>query len=308
MKPLQDSPKQLGEKDAAPTRDWITLRAPAKVNLSLNIMGRRDDGYHLLDSIMVPISLYDTLKITRLRKQGEIRVTCDHPGIPEGRENLAYKAAHLFLEASRSRWGVSIQLKKRIPIGAGLGGGSSDAAAVLKGLNRLLDLNISERGMMRTAESLGADVPFFIPCRPARVRGTGAKLLVLPGFPTLWLLVVYPGYSIETASIYASVRLTKRSQKATHIASFTRGAIDSSSLINDLESVAMRLHPEIANMKERLFGAGAEAALMTGSGSSVFGLFSSQRSAHSALGSFKTTPKESVFLVHSVDRWAVAKR
>jgi 4-diphosphocytidyl-2-C-methyl-D-erythritol kinase len=257
---------------------------------------------------MVPISLYDTVQIGLPSRIAEIRVACDHPQVPSGGKNLAYKAAQLLLERTETRRGVSIHIRKRIPIGSGLGGGSSDAATVLKGLNQLLDLKIGEKQLMRIGGQIGADVPFFIPCQPAHVSGIGERVRVLAGFPRLWLLVIYPGFQIQTSFIYSSVSLTKSQHQAKSKAFFSHGALNLSSLRNDLEAVAMRWHPEIADMKKRLAEHGAKATLMTGSGSSVFGVFSSRQLARKAQISFRKMPQERVFLAYSTDGWAVAKR
>src|SRR5215467_14483811 len=146
----------------------MRIRAPAKVNLGLRVVGKRRDGYHLIDTIMAPVSLYDEITIKRAKPGAKLTVVCDDPKIPSGKRNLAYQAAKLLLGKDAPRRPVAIHIKKRIPAGAGLGGGSSDAAAVLVGLNRLLRLKKTRRKLMALGTKLGADVPFFIYGRPAR--------------------------------------------------------------------------------------------------------------------------------------------
>ncbi len=161
----------------------IKALAPAKVNLHLRIVGRRPDGYHLLDSLMVPVTLCDELAIEASRSQPEIAVTCDDPTLPGDKTNLAYKAAALLCRETGTQAKISIALRKRISAGAGLGGGSSDAAAVLKGLNVLLSLRLSEEQLCSLGAHLGADVPFFISCCPAKVEGIGEILTAVPPCP-----------------------------------------------------------------------------------------------------------------------------
>jgi len=158
----------------------MRIRAPAKINLSLRVLGKRGDGYHLLDTVMVPIGLYDEITIAgnRLGKAGResLKVTCNHPLVPSGEENLVYRAAALLLGRKGIRGRIRIHIRKRIPVGGGLGGGSSDAAATLRGLNRLFRLGCGRRELLSLAASLGADVPFFIYGRAARATGIGERL------------------------------------------------------------------------------------------------------------------------------------
>ena len=172
----------------------MKIRAPAKINLRLRIVGKRADGYHLLDTIMLPVSLYDEITIKRGRKIGKnsapkdrLIVTCDNPLVPSGRKNLAYKAASLILSGKSIKESVRIRIHKRIPIGAGLGGGSTDAASTLVGLNRLFRLGYTLKGLEEMSSTLGADVPFFVKGVPARARGIGERLTPLRGIPRLWL-------------------------------------------------------------------------------------------------------------------------
>ena len=278
------------------------IRAPAKVNLSLRVVGKRRDGYHLIDTIMAPVSLYDEIEIARARPGAKISVTCDDPKIPAGEKNLAYKAAALLLGKDAAKTPVAIHIKKRIPAGAGLGGGSSDAAAVLVGLNRLLRLKKSRRQLLRLAAKIGADVPFFIIRRPARARGIGERLKPLKSPGRLWLIIAYPGFPVSTAWAYRSLsfKLTKNIVKTSlnrHVWPLRGSTFE---LVNDLEKPVFRRYPKVARLKRKLAEAGAAGTLMSGSGSSVFGIFSSGDKARRAFLCLQRENGVQAFLVRSL--------
>lgn len=283
----------------------MKIRAPAKINLTLRVVGKRPDGYHLLDTIMVPISLYDEIAITpikgaaALKRRPPVEVLCDHPLVPSGAANIAQRAAVLLHGKAKKLSPVRIRIKKKIPVGAGLGGGSSDAAAVLLGLNRLWKLRLSVRQLERLALRLGADVPFFVRAKPARGRGVGEKLRLLAPLPRRWLVVVYPGFAVSTAWVYRNLppKLTKlgvNTSITTPLKSLDR--LDKL-LVNDLEQVAFKRYPEIARLKAALISAGASGVLMSGSGSSVFGVFKSKRWAEAAYRRMRKAEVQA-FLVH----------
>ena len=263
----------------------MKIRAPAKINLRLRVVGKRKDGYHLVDTIMVPVSLYDEIEILKTGSRGELELTCHHPLVPSGKNNLAYQAASLLLRERRIQDGVRIHISKRIPVGAGLGGGSTDAAAVLRGLNRLLGLNYPLKRLERISLSLGADVPFFIRGVAARVQGIGERVTPIRDFPRLWVVIAYPGFSVSTAWVYGNLRrkLTKSRLNTSIISLLESPDKIGRLLVNDLESVTASHYPKIGFLKEKLTRAGATGALMSGSGSSVFGVFSSRRRAKQAL-------------------------
>ena len=286
----------------------MKIRAPAKINLRLRIVGKRADGYHELDTIMVPVSLYDIIEIRQIRRitslqtaiPALIEIRCNHPEVPSGRENIVHRAAELLMRTSKIRQPVVIHIQKNIPVGAGLGGGSSDAAAVLIGLNRIWKLRLSVRQLERLALQLGADVPFFIRAKPARARGIGEKLRLLPKARRRWLVLIYPGFPVATAWVYRnlSLKLTKvgvNTSIATPLESLDK--LDKL-LINDLEQVTVRRYPEIDRAKSLLFQAGAAGVLMSGSGSSVFGVFKSKRSAAQAFRQMRHEEGVQAFLVH----------
>ena len=260
------------------------MLAPAKVNLYLRIVGRRADGYHLLDSLMVPVNLCDEVTIAAGRGQPEIRVTCDDAAVPGDETNLAYKAAALLCHETATPAKIAIALRKRIPAGAGLGGGSSNAAAVLKGLNVLLSLGLSEDQLCSLGVRLGADVPFFIPCRPAKVAGIGEILTTVPPLPSCWLIIVVPPLAVSTPWAYR--RFDELSSPVTPRADVTSQQLTNQGagefLVNDLERAVLPEHPQIGRIKAQLLGLGAEGALMSGSGSAVFGVFRSRAIAEQA--------------------------
>lgn len=258
--------------------------APAKVNLYLRIVGQRPDGYHLLDSLIVPVSLYDEITLEAEPGPPEITVTCDDPTIPADETNLVYKAAALFCREGGVQARVAIDLRKRIPAGAGLGGGSSDAAAVLKGLNTLLALHLTEDRLCALATRLGADVPFFIACRPARVEGIGERLTPVRLPLSKWLVIVVPPFAVSTPWAYRRFDhlpgSTKRPEPVTHVLTEQWPAPEM--LVNDLERAVLPEYPLIAAMKAQLVRLGAEGALMSGSGSAVFGVFQNHAVAQQA--------------------------
>jgi 4-diphosphocytidyl-2-C-methyl-D-erythritol kinase len=267
----------------------VKIRAPAKLNVRLRVVGKRRDGYHLLDTIMVPVSLYDELTIRKQassRRQivdNQIELTCDHPGVPAGEQNLVHRAAALFLENYQLAASLTIDIRKRIPVAAGLGGGSSDAAATLVGLNRLFRLKRTDNELRELAVQLGADVPFFISPSPARARGIGERLKPLDRFPRLWSVIVYPGFGVSTAWAFQHYRALTKSRSNTSMCSSLESPRAIAKLMtNDLEPVVLRRYPIIGKLKAELARDQAIGVLMSGSGSSVFGLFTTKRNAEDA--------------------------
>lgn len=295
----------------------MKIRAPAKINLSLRVVGRRADGYHLLDTIMVPVSLYDEIEIrkVRLRVQNKnptpplIKIRCDHPSVPDGEQNLVYRAARLLLAKAKSGQSIEIRIRKRIPVGAGLGGGSTDAAATLVGLNRLLKLGYAARQLERLGLKLGADVPFFIRGRPARARSIGERLQPISPFARRWLVILYPGFPVSTAWVYQNLpaKLTKPSVNTSIASSLTGSGNLPEMLVNDLESVTLGRYPKIGLLKRKLLRAGALGSLMSGSGSSVFGVFSTKRKAEEAFRRLRQEEESQAFLVHVLNQRFIEK-
>jgi 4-diphosphocytidyl-2-C-methyl-D-erythritol kinase len=288
----------------------VKIRAPAKINLRLRVVGRRSDGYHLIDSIMVAVTLFDEVEIKKRKtknsavKAAQLRVTCDHPQVPAGEKNLVYQAASLLLRETAVVEPVDIHIRKRIPLGAGLGGGSTDAAATLVGLNRLFRLRFSPSQLEKIASRLGADVPFFITARPARARGIGDRLTPLKNVPRWWLVILYPGFAVSTAWVYGNVpqNLTKFHVDTRLYTLLTGAPKFADLLVNDLEPVTVKRYRRIKVMKETLVKMGAAGASMTGSGSAVFGIFGSREKANKAYRTLRRADDIQAFLAQVISR------
>lgn len=274
----------------------VELWSPAKINLFLKVIGKRPDGYHNLVSLMCCIGLRD--RIVLRTGAAAIAVTCSHPEVPAGRSNLAAQAAELFFSRFQANERVAIEIEKRIPVGAGLGGGSSNAATVLNGLNSYYGKPFSFEALIRMGASLGADVPFFLFGRPALATGIGEHLTTYAGIDRGTVVVIYPGFGISTASVYKKLNLglTKCENSLKSFSLKQNGFIPARDLCNDLETVVIPQYPEIAIAKKRLLENGAAGALMSGSGSSVFGLFADHRAACFAGKALATHYSGSVFV------------
>jgi len=268
-----------------PASSSVLREAPAKLNLSLRVVGRRADGYHLLDSIMVPISLFDRVRVTITPGIG-CRVEIHSSGslhIPTA-ENIAFRAAQLFLARTSEKARIIIELWKEIPIGTGLGGGSSDGAAVLLALDELFRTRLGPAILTPWASELGCDVPFFLHCCPARVRGTGEIVESISTCPDLCLLVACSDPGLSTADVYREYDRTLTNRGSAPI---KHGFGDplmplAQWLVNDLETAAIRIRPAIGLLKRRVLELGAVAAAMTGSGSAVFGIWNGAEAARAA--------------------------
>jgi len=261
----------------------MDLTAPAKINLFLRILRCRPDGYHELRSLMVPLSLVDRLVLERAR--AGIRVRC--PGHRElnGPANLAHRAAQAWLAASGSDFGVKITIHKRIPIQAGLGGGSSDAAAVLRGLQAMTDHPISDGDLRALAAGLGADVPFFLVGAPALAQGIGERLSPLAHLVRFWVVLACAPFGHSTRKTFERLKipLTIAGEDDTHDDPCDWGFDHlAASLANDLQPIGEAMHPVIAQVRRELTRAGAAGALMSGSGPSVFGVFRTRQAAREA--------------------------
>jgi 4-diphosphocytidyl-2-C-methyl-D-erythritol kinase len=227
-------------------------------------------------------------------------VLCNDPSVPGGETNLAHKAAALLLQETGVKAEVTIYLHKVIPAGSGLGGGSSDAAAMLKGLNGLLALGLRREELLTLGARLGADVPFFISCQPARIGGIGEVVMPVEGVPKLWLAIVVPLFAISTAWAYARFdELPPRESPSPAIAPFLTGHWPLHELlVNDLERAVLPHYPTIARLKEELLYLGAGGAAMSGSGSAVFGVFQTEEEAQRAARTF--TGQRGVFVVKTL--------
>ncbi|MDY6852466.1 MAG: 4-(cytidine 5'-diphospho)-2-C-methyl-D-erythritol kinase [Thermodesulfobacteriota bacterium] len=270
----------------------LNIRAPAKLNLYLSVVGRRPDGYHLLETLMVKLDLADSLVMTR--REAGISLRVNGADLPSDKGNLVFQAAQAFFKASGFLPGVELTLEKRIPVAAGLGGGSSDAAAALKGLNELFGRPLNRERLAAIGLNLGADVPFFLYPGPAAwAKGIGERLHPASP-PPLYFLLVNPGWPLSTAWVFNNFKLKLTNRRVNHI-NFTvneRSFTNGQGLRNDLETVVLPRFPELALIKKSLLEAGALGTLMTGSGPTVFGVFSGPRDLDLACGYMEKEGKE----------------
>ncbi len=248
----------------------ISLAAPAKINLSLRLLGKRPDGYHELETLMVPIRLADEVEVT-LVPGHEVSVACNDPEIPTGRENLCVKAVEAFREETGIAHGIAISLMKRIPHGAGLGGGSSDAAAVLNALNELFDQPLVPEELLMLAASLGSDVPFFLHGGAAWCRGRGEILEDAPPVPDRTLLLIKPPFPVPTAWAYGRyAALMESPDPLLHPRKEESQSLEGITIANDLEAPVFSKYILLPVMKDWLLEqSGVESAFMTGSGSTM---------------------------------------
>ncbi|TYT74894.1 4-(cytidine 5'-diphospho)-2-C-methyl-D-erythritol kinase [Desulfobotulus mexicanus] len=263
--------------------DFLTrhIRAPAKVNLILRITGKRIDGYHELQSLMCPIALWDELWLSCGRPGIRIHVKNGNGLVPDNSENLAVRAAEIFYDAAKIQSALDIEMEKNIPVAAGLGGGSSDAAAVLMGLNEIYGFPLSQSLLFSLASGLGADVPFFLMRGAAWAEGIGDQLESFRKIQPLYMVLVNPNAPLSTAAVYKNLKwgLTKEGIK-TKKPHFEETLMDPVPwLFNDLESVAASMCQEVVRIREAVLEAGASGVLMSGSGPTVFGLFNDQKAA-----------------------------
>jgi len=274
----------------------MKVLSPAKINLFLHITDKRADGYHNLFSLMCCVSLFDTISL----KPGveEISIACSHPEIPLDETNLAFRAARLFLNTLNTNEGVKIFIEKQIPVAAGLGGGSSNAAAVFWGLNHYYGNPFPLDKLMSMGSLLGADVPFFIFREPAIASGIGEKLEAYKNIIKYKVLLIYPGFSVSTAAVYKNLNLglTKCKKQLRSILLNKSGFDAERHLCNDLETVTASRYPDIFSVKKTLLSYGASGALMSGSGPTVFGLFSDSDSARNTYQALSKNKKWQLFL------------
>ena len=253
----------------------LVVKAPAKINLYLRVLGKRPDNFHEIESLIQAIDLYDEIT---LEKADHLDIICSDLSIPSDYTNLAYRAAKLLYE-NKYIPGAKITLLKNIPSGAGLGGGSSDAAFVLRGLCSLYSIALGYNQMLELAGRLGSDVPFFLTCGQALARGRGELLEEIDLSLNYTILLLSPSLHVSTADVYRAVKnnLTKRSAEALlSNRKYLSGFIDISQRFhNDLEDIVLAKYPFLDELKRSLLGAGAFYSSMTGSGSSFFGLFKS---------------------------------
>ncbi|MDO9559225.1 MAG: 4-(cytidine 5'-diphospho)-2-C-methyl-D-erythritol kinase [Syntrophales bacterium] len=257
----------------------IRKLSPAKVNLYLRVLRKRRDGYHDIASLMQRISLCDEM-IFRPAARG-IRIRCPGSSLPENEENIVFRAAEAFFRrASRISGGIDIAINKKIPVAAGLGGGSSNAATTLVTLNELFGCHYTKEDLMKIGATLGADVPFFIFERTAWAFGIGERLQVAEDIPSFSLLLVNPGFALSTKMIYQNLNLRLTNETIHYsIPRFSTVHEVAKGLFNDLETVSIGMHPVLADIKKNLMTNAALGALMSGSGPTVFGIFEKEKQA-----------------------------
>ena len=280
----------------------LRLSSPAKINLFLNVLFKRKDGYHEIETLFERISLSDELVLVPSRSG--IKITSDSKKLPKGPGNIAYRAAKLLKDRFGIRKGIVIKIKKRIPIAAGLGGGSSNAASVLLGLNRVWRLGLSKKELLSMGAKLGSDVPFFILETPfALGRGRGEILRkIKPPRKKIWHCLVKPSFSISTQAAYRGLKTSSLTPKKADVRmlfhSIHKGDLKSLSelLINSLERTLNKRVMAILKIKKELMRRGALGCLLSGSGPTVFGVFPSQKTASSAARSLRKNKRWQVFV------------
>ena len=281
----------------------ITVHAPAKINLILRILDRRSDGYHNLWSVMQTVALEDEVQI-RAASPGGIRLTCDTELLSTDSSNLVYRAAAAVLDQASLSLGLDVELRKRIPMGAGLGGGSSDAAATILGLNQLLKLGWSREQMQSVAEQLGSDVPFFLFAPAAVVSGRGEAVKPVWMEESRWVVLAKPGFGVETKWAYrelAASRTDARPLSSPHLAIDRQSRLTWTQLVtaaeNDFEAPVFARYPVLREIKDALRTQGADLALLSGSGATMFGIFSTESAARRAHAHLAQDHRLQVFVV-----------
>lgn len=270
--------------------------SPCKVNLLLNILGKRPDGFHELETVFHPVNVCDRLTFERAGRGVEL--TCSEPALPTDSNNLVHRAATAFLQAAQIKDGVRIHLEKKIPLAAGLGGGSGNAATTLLGLNELFGQSLPAAKLHELATALGSDVPFFLQSKPALATGRGEHLQPLEFFPALrgaYFLLVHPGFGISTAWAYQNLARFPdalngkpgRAQKLVFLLQGSDLAAAAGDFYNSLEAPALEKFPILALFQEFLRANGAAAALMSGSGSTTFAIVQGREAAESIAEKFK---------------------
>lgn len=274
-------------------KDKIQLKALAKINLCLDVLRKREDGYHEVRMIMQTIGLYDELELRKIKQPG-IQVRTNLYYLPANENNLVYKAAALLMEEFHITDGISIQLQKKIPVAAGMAGGSSDAAAVLWGMNQMYSLGLSRKELMERGVRLGADVPYCILRGTALAEGIGEKLKPLPPMPKCYILIARPGISVSTRTVYENLHAGElRPEQHPDVDAAIRDIRNrdlaglSAHMGNILEEVTIPDHPVIDRIRQCMKKEGALGAMMSGSGPTVFGIFDTQGKARKAYRAIK---------------------
>ena len=277
-----------------------TKKAPAKINLAIDVLRKRPDGYHDVVMIMQSVALYDTITVKPIRG-GKITVTTDSNFVPVGSDNIVYKVAELLKNKYNVKDGVEIQIEKNIPVAAGLAGGSTDAAATIKLLNKAWGLKMSKVEVLEIAKKIGSDVPFCIEGGTALAEGLGEKLTSIKPLPECFILLAKPEINISAKEVYEGIdieEIKERPDIKGMIENLNKGNLPdvASKLCNVLENVTVKKCPQIPNIKEKLIEYGALGSVMSGSGPTVFGIFDDQSKAYYAYDHVKSMVNE-IFVV-----------
>ena len=294
------------EDSSHSSRSAVTVFAPAKVNLILRVLDRRADGFHNLLSLMQTVGLEDSVTIRPASGHSEIRLQCDSATLSVDRTNLVYRAAAAVLAQAPHTIGLDIRLAKRIPMGAGLGGGSSDAAATILGINRLLNLEWPAARMAEIGQTLGSDVPFFFHAPAAVVAGRGEQVKPIDVAGSRWVVLVNPGFPVETKWAYQQLSTTRQSvvplsERCSQLEFRSRISWDDVTGLasNDFEGPVFEAHPVLRQIKTDLLNGGAQLALLSGSGATVFGIFPDESGARRAGASFQGCSEFKVFITQT---------
>ncbi len=264
----------------------VQLKAHAKINLTLDVVGKRENGYHDVEMIMQQVDLHDIITLGK-REDDQIVLTSDAPYLPKGQGNIAWRAAKAICNHVDKNLGVSIHIEKHIPVAAGLAGGSTDAAAVINGMNDLFDLGLTLEERRAIGVQIGADVPFCIQGGCALAKGIGEELTVLHPAKSMWLVLAKPSIGVSTKTVYEALdhkKIVNHPDTDAMKAALESGALGvvADELGNVLEDVTLKLYPVVGEVKKKLREYGAKAVLMSGSGPTVFGLFSDYERAKTA--------------------------
>ncbi|MCM0649756.1 4-(cytidine 5'-diphospho)-2-C-methyl-D-erythritol kinase [Clostridium swellfunianum] len=273
----------------------MLLKAYAKINISLDVVGKREDGYHLLRMIMQNIDLYDLININKA-KSG-INISSNKPYIPTDERNLAYKAAKLFMDKYDIQGGVDISIRKNIPVAAGLAGGSTDAAAVLKGMRSIFEINIDNEELMELGLKIGADVPYCILGGTALCEGIGEKITQLKSFSNHIMIVVKPSFGVSTKEVYQGLDISKiykhpDTERLIQAVENNDLKYVCNNMKNILENVTLRKHGILKDIKNEMIRMGALGTMMSGSGPTIFSFFDDMVKAQHCFEKFKTRYNE----------------
>ncbi len=277
----------------------LHLNAYAKVNLALDVLGPREDGFHEIETVLHTVELHDAITL-REREDG-ITVRTDDPARPDDARNLGGRAAQVLREAFQVARGVDIEIKKGIPVGSGLGGGSSDAAITLLGLVQMWKLRLNGRGLLSLAAALGSDVPFFLEGGAAVARGRGEKVTWLPPLPTTWVVLARPRVAVSTAWAYQALalsRVRRRPDVAALVAAVRREDVAAVGRLmgNVFEDLLVQHHPVVGELKQRILAGEAYGAALSGTGPTVFGLMANEAAARKTADDLRALPDVDVLV------------